>query len=67
MHMATDTAVLERAGAGTATVPAAVSAADRPDTESTGAAAPGAVPWDWDWRQPPRQGDTDAAVARAAR
>ena len=47
----------------------AVSAADRPDTESTMAAAPDAVPWpwDWDWRQPPHQGDTDAAVARAAR
>ena len=47
----------------------AVSAADRPDTESTMAAAPGAVPWpwDWDWRQPPHRGATDAAVARAAR
>ena len=67
--MTTDTAVLERTIAGTATAPAAVSAADRPDTESTMAAAPGAVPWpwDWDWRQPPHQGDTDAAVARAAR
>ncbi len=67
--MATDTAGLAREVAGVGSAPVAVPGADSPDTESPMAAASDAVPWpwDWDWREPPHRGDTDAAVARAAR